>query len=69
MTSNTLKIQDTIRNQSEKILMTRGKLDKVHEQEFTKVEPQIVNKYMRKLFMLNCKQKYKLKLDTFILLN
>lgn len=32
MTSNTLKIQDPIRNQSEKILMTRGKIDKVHEQ-------------------------------------
>lgn len=37
--------------------------------QFTKVEPQIVNKYMGKLFMLHSKQKYKLKWDIFILLN
>lgn len=46
--------------------MTSGKIDKVNEQA---IHRSIVNKYMKKLFMLNSKQKYKLKCYTFILLN
>lgn len=38
--------------------------------QFAKAESQIVNKHMKKSFMLNSKQKkYKLKWDVFILLD